>query len=399
MQIHANGTRLWFDVDGPGLVPHGSEMRQRPTVVLVHGGPGVYDHSYFKPDFARLAEHAQVVYLDLRGHGRSDWGDAADVELRDMRGRPPRLLRHARDREADRLRTLDGRTDRVAIRRAPSRACGRADRPVGIRTVGRRPGWSMAFAASQATRSRRSRGAATPARRCPTRTGLASSPPSAQPSGRGAEAHVPNNLELNSYGMELMRRLDIVDQLSRVDSPTLVSVGELDPVTPVAAAEEIVGALPKRRRDARDHRRSRPLHVDGRPRTLLVGDRRIHPQHDRTEHVAAYKRPQTLHVAAGESRAGCDASRRGRRRLDRRPLECAVKRRDDRRRILQLRIVPELRKPVDRRAGTKLDQRIEDGSSRHRTLKAPGEAQGTLPVAHRAVPAVTDPDPAVNARI
>jgi pimeloyl-ACP methyl ester carboxylesterase len=40
--------------------------------------------------------------------------------------------------------------------------------------------------------------------------------------------------------MELIRRLDIVDELSRVGSPTLVSVGELDPVTPVAAAEEIV---------------------------------------------------------------------------------------------------------------------------------------------------------------
>jgi pimeloyl-ACP methyl ester carboxylesterase len=38
---------------------------------------GVYDHSYFKPDFTRLAGHAQVVYLDLRGHGRSAWGDAA----------------------------------------------------------------------------------------------------------------------------------------------------------------------------------------------------------------------------------------------------------------------------------------------------------------------------------
>ena len=65
-----------------------------------------------------------------------------------------------------------------------------------------------------------------------------------------------------------------------------------------------------------------------------------------------------------------------------------MKRRDDRRRILQLRIVPELRKPVDRRAGTKLDQRIEDGSGRHRIPKAPGEAQGILPVAHRAVPAL-----------
>jgi pimeloyl-ACP methyl ester carboxylesterase len=44
--------------------------------------------------------------------------------------------------------------------------------------------------------------------------------------------------------MELIRRLDIIHQLSLVDSPTLVSVGELDPVTPVAAADEIFGALP-----------------------------------------------------------------------------------------------------------------------------------------------------------
>jgi pimeloyl-ACP methyl ester carboxylesterase len=28
------------------------------------------------PHFRRLAQHAQVIYLDLRGHGRSDWGDA-----------------------------------------------------------------------------------------------------------------------------------------------------------------------------------------------------------------------------------------------------------------------------------------------------------------------------------
>ena len=58
------------------------------------------------------------------------------------------------------------------------------------------------------------------------------------------KARAPRNLELNSVGMELIRRLDIVDQLGRVDSPTLVSVGELDPVTPIAAAEEIVAALP-----------------------------------------------------------------------------------------------------------------------------------------------------------
>ena len=77
MQVDVQGTRLWFDVDGPALVPDGPAMRQRPTVVLLHGGPGSFDHSYLKPDFARLAQVAQVVYLDLPGHGRSPWGDPA----------------------------------------------------------------------------------------------------------------------------------------------------------------------------------------------------------------------------------------------------------------------------------------------------------------------------------
>jgi pimeloyl-ACP methyl ester carboxylesterase len=77
MHVDVNGTRLWFDVDGPALVPDGPSMRARPTLVLVHGGPGGYDHSYFKPHFARLADRVQVVYLDLRDHGRSARHDPA----------------------------------------------------------------------------------------------------------------------------------------------------------------------------------------------------------------------------------------------------------------------------------------------------------------------------------
>ncbi len=45
--------------------------------------------------------------------------------------------------------------------------------------------------------------------------------------------------------MELLRGFDVVDQLVRIDCPTLVCVGELDPVTPVDAAHEIVDALPE----------------------------------------------------------------------------------------------------------------------------------------------------------
>ena len=78
MRIEVNGTRLWFDVDGSALVPDGPLMRRRPTVILIHGGPGGYDHSYFKPEFDPLTEIAQIVYLDLREHGRSSRHDPAD---------------------------------------------------------------------------------------------------------------------------------------------------------------------------------------------------------------------------------------------------------------------------------------------------------------------------------
>ena len=74
MRVMVNGVRLLFDVAGEKLVPDGVRMRERPTVLLLHGGPG-FDHSMFKPAFAPLAEIAQLIYLDHRGNGRSEHGD------------------------------------------------------------------------------------------------------------------------------------------------------------------------------------------------------------------------------------------------------------------------------------------------------------------------------------
>jgi proline iminopeptidase len=68
----ADGVRLYVDVDGAGLVADGAEMRERPTVVLLHGGPGL-DHTTWKvPAIGSLTDVAQLVYVDQRGHGRSD---------------------------------------------------------------------------------------------------------------------------------------------------------------------------------------------------------------------------------------------------------------------------------------------------------------------------------------
>jgi pimeloyl-ACP methyl ester carboxylesterase len=245
MQIDVNGMRLWFDVDGPAVVPDGSEMRQRPTVVLVHGGPGSFDHSYFKPDFARLAEHAQVVYLDLRGHGRSEWGEAAawsfeacadDVRVFcDTIGiARPIVFGHS----------MGGPIVLLYGARHPGHAAGlivqsgfaRWDLPRVVEGFRRAAGDQVAEIAARGyggdpvTEDEDARVFAAFGPRVPDEEQLV----------RGRQ-----NLEFNPHGMELIRGLDIVDQLGRVDAPTLVSVGRLDPVTPVAAAEEIVGALPE----------------------------------------------------------------------------------------------------------------------------------------------------------
>ena len=74
MKIDIDNVTLFFDVDGEALVPDGAVMRERPTLLLLHGGPG-FDHSSLKPFFSRFADIAQVVYLDHRGMGRSDRGD------------------------------------------------------------------------------------------------------------------------------------------------------------------------------------------------------------------------------------------------------------------------------------------------------------------------------------
>jgi pimeloyl-ACP methyl ester carboxylesterase len=73
MHVTVNGVRLFFDVEGAKFVPEGPVMREKPTLLLLHGGPG-FDHSIYKPAYSALADLAQIVYLDHRGNGRSEDG-------------------------------------------------------------------------------------------------------------------------------------------------------------------------------------------------------------------------------------------------------------------------------------------------------------------------------------
>jgi proline iminopeptidase len=89
MRAKIRDTELFFDIDGPALVPDGSRMRERHTAFLIHGGPGG-DHTGFKVRFAALADKMQLVYFDHRGQGRSARGNSEkytlDENVEDMEG-------------------------------------------------------------------------------------------------------------------------------------------------------------------------------------------------------------------------------------------------------------------------------------------------------------------------
>jgi pimeloyl-ACP methyl ester carboxylesterase len=244
MHVEVNGTRLWFDMDGPALVPDGPAMRRRPTILLLHGGPGSWDHSYFKPDFETLASRNQVVYLDLRDHGRSARHDPAEWSFEtcadDVRAfcgvlgidRPivyghsmggfVALLfgaRHPGHASALILQSTAARFDLARVVEGFRQVAGDEIAELARRDYAGDPvtedEWARVFAAF---------GPRVP--------------------GPDQRSRRIRNPELGPHGMARMRELDVVDQLARIDCPTLVCVGDLDPVMPIDASREIVAAVP-----------------------------------------------------------------------------------------------------------------------------------------------------------
>jgi pimeloyl-ACP methyl ester carboxylesterase len=246
MHIEVNGTRLWFDVEGPALVPEGPALRERPTVVALHGGPASFDHSYLRPGLSRLSQTAQVVYLDLRDHGRSGRGDPNDWSLEAC---------------ADDVKAF---CDALGIRR-PIVFGHSLGGFVALHYAIRHPGHAGALLL-QATAARwdvprfvenfRRLGGDEVADIAKRLYGTADQSVSMEETVRLLSHFGPNvpgpdvfartimNADLMVAGRRRLLEYDVLGALSAASVPALVSVGDLDPITPLAAARELALALP-----------------------------------------------------------------------------------------------------------------------------------------------------------
>lgn len=245
MRVDIGGRRMYFDVEGPGLAADGPAMVERPTVLLLHGGPGM-DHSGFKPAFSRLTDVAQLVYVDHSGQGRSD---------------PTSPDRWALDAWAD---DVIGLCDALEIERPvihgwsfggmvamnlASRYPNRADKLI-LQSTAARMDLDRIVAAFDAL------GGAEPAEVARAHWS-APSPESMQrymevclplyspePLDLDALARMVMTAELLAGGWTEALSFDLTAGLATITAPTLVLSGDLDPITPPAAAVEIIEYLP-----------------------------------------------------------------------------------------------------------------------------------------------------------
>jgi hypothetical protein len=72
LRVSIGDVRIYFDVVGMALVPDVPRMRERPVLLVLHGGPA-FDHTVNKNLLAPLQDVAQVVFIDHRAVADDDF--------------------------------------------------------------------------------------------------------------------------------------------------------------------------------------------------------------------------------------------------------------------------------------------------------------------------------------
>ena len=240
------GVRLFVDIEGPAFVPYGPRMREKLTLVLLHGGPG-YDHSGFKPAFSRLADLAQIVYVDHRGHGRSDRRPAYEWTLDTFADDVVRLCDALGIVKPIVLgQSFGGFVAQRYIERHPAHPS-----KVILSSTSHHMGLARKLAMFERLGGAEVRAVAEAFWTAPNETTWAEYNRvckrhySTTPQSEEAGTRIVFNTDIlfASAGGE-QRQMNLLPGLARAQCPVLVMAGDADPVTPIEDAEEIVAALP-----------------------------------------------------------------------------------------------------------------------------------------------------------
>jgi proline iminopeptidase len=254
MRIEVNGARLFFDVEGARLVPDGKLMREKPTLLLLHGGPG-FDHSGFKPAFSQFADIAQVIYIDHRGNGRSDheprerwnlpqWGDdiyefcqALEIEKPIVMGQSfgGMVAMSYASRHPEHPGKLILSSTAADMRRRAERSIAKfAER--GGPDIGAMARRMYAGGMDDADFAQQWLAQAMPAyNTTPT--------PDKHAAARAVMA-MKVTAHFFASGGEIWN-FDLLADLARIRCPTLVMGGEEDPITPIECQQDIAAAIPQ----------------------------------------------------------------------------------------------------------------------------------------------------------
>jgi proline iminopeptidase len=254
MRAAIRDTEIYFDIDGPGLVPDGPVMRERPMAFAIHGGPGG-DHSGFKPGYAALTTVMQVVYFDHRGQGRSGRGDPArwtlDENVEDMEA----LRRHLGGGPIVSIGTSYGGMVAMAhaarypdsvshlvlvVTAAHGGFIPRAQQILAERGTPEQQAlcakvWSGGFESeAELKRYYRVMGPLYAAKHDPAKS----------EDGLARAIHSPEALNRAFKPDGFLRDFDLRPELARITAPTLILAGRLDWICPPEFSEEIHALIP-----------------------------------------------------------------------------------------------------------------------------------------------------------
>lgn len=241
------GVQLFVDVEGLGWVPEQGELRQRPTLVLLHGGPG-FDHGGFRPFFSRFTDVAQIVYYDHRSQGRSSQRPRSEWTLDTWADDVVRLCeRLGIEKPIVVGQSFGGFVAQRYIARHPGHAA-----KVVLSSTSHHSGMARKLAAFARLGGPAAEAAARAFWEQPCEATWADYDQHCRhlynttPQGKTVATCYRWDVLFHFAGGE-KKTMDLRPGLAGARCPVLVMAGEQDPVTPIEDAEDIAAALPAHR--------------------------------------------------------------------------------------------------------------------------------------------------------